>query len=81
VNGPSQGSVSLAADGSFTYTPGPAFTTSDTFTYKATQGTQDSNIATVTIRLNSPPVANNNSYVATLNTTLNVAAPGVSRQR
>jgi VCBS repeat-containing protein len=48
-SGPSHGTVTLNADGSFDYTPDADFNGTDTFTYKANDGTADSNIATVTI--------------------------------
>ena len=43
------GTFNLNADGSFTYTPTENFSGSDSFTYKANDGTEDSNVATVTI--------------------------------
>jgi hypothetical protein len=43
------GTVVLAADGSFTYTPTVNYNGTDTFTYRASDGTTTSNIATVTI--------------------------------
>jgi VCBS repeat-containing protein len=57
VTDPSNGSVILNADGSFTYTPNANFNGSDSFTYKANDGTDDSNTATVTITVNgdTPP--------------------------
>jgi VCBS repeat-containing protein len=48
-SGPSHGTVTLNADGSFDYTSDADFNSTDTFTYKANDGTADSNIATVTI--------------------------------
>src|SRR5262249_25619833 len=45
----SHGSLTLSADGSFTYTPAANFNGTDTFTYKARDGQADSAIATVTI--------------------------------
>jgi hypothetical protein len=39
----------LNSDGSFTYTPNASFTGTDTFTYRANDGSADSNLATVTI--------------------------------
>ena len=39
VAGPAHGSLTLHADGAFTYTPDPDFHGSDTFTYAATDGT------------------------------------------
>jgi hypothetical protein len=51
---PAGGSLSLAADGSFTYTPGLAFTGSDAFTYRATSlATGFSANATVTITVSA----------------------------
>ena len=48
VGEPSHGTVTLNADGSFTYTPVADYEGSDSFTYKANDG-QDSNVVTVTI--------------------------------
>jgi protocatechuate 3,4-dioxygenase beta subunit len=39
-----------------TYTPNPSFTGSDSFTYKANDGTTDSNTATVNITVTAQPV-------------------------
>lgn len=55
VTGPSNGSLTLNANGSFSYTPNPNFIGSDGFTYKANDGQADSNIATVTITVNPTP--------------------------
>ncbi|MER7950616.1 FG-GAP-like repeat-containing protein [Streptomyces sp. NPDC096079] len=49
VTGPTHGTLTLNPDGSFGYQPGSGYVGSDSFTYKATDGTVDSNIATVTI--------------------------------
>lgn len=49
VTGASHGTVTLNANGSFTYTPAANFFGSDSFTYKANDGHQDSNTATVNI--------------------------------
>ena len=43
------GTLILGSDGSFTYLPDPDFHGTDQFTYRATDGTTPSNIATVTI--------------------------------
>src|SRR5207247_597176 len=61
VSGPSHGSLTLNADGSFTYTPSANYNGTDSFAYKANDGSLDSNVATVTITINpvqDPPVAN-----------------------
>ena len=53
VSGPSNAaSFTLNPDGSFTYTPTADFNGIDSFTYRANDGALDSNIATVTIRVN-----------------------------
>ena len=49
VSGPAHGVLSLAADGSFSYTPAANFNGTDSFSYKANDGQADSNVATVTI--------------------------------
>ena len=57
---PANGTVTLAADGSFTYTPNANFNGTDSFTYTASDGTAVSNVATVTITVtgvNDAPVA------------------------
>ncbi|MBO11720.1 MAG: hypothetical protein CMJ68_13280, partial [Planctomycetaceae bacterium] len=45
----SNGTLALASDGGFTYTPATSFTGSDTFSYKANDGSDDGNTVTVTI--------------------------------
>jgi hypothetical protein len=49
VTGPSKGSVSLAADGSFTYTPNANVAGTDTFTYRVLVGDEYSTVVKVTI--------------------------------
>ncbi|MEW2133199.1 FG-GAP-like repeat-containing protein [Streptomyces sp. NPDC005435] len=49
VTGPAHGTLTLGPDGSFSYQPAGAYVGSDSFTYKATDGTDDSNVATVTL--------------------------------
>ncbi|MFT4605154.1 MAG: VCBS repeat-containing protein [Rhodothermales bacterium] len=59
---PNNGSVSLAANGSFVYIPSTDFSGTDTFTYVANDGTVNSSAATVTITVtavNDAPVAQN----------------------
>ncbi|MCP4681525.1 MAG: hypothetical protein GY864_04255, partial [Desulfobacterales bacterium] len=58
VDNVTHGSLTLNTDGSFTYVHNGIDTTSDSFTYKANDGSADSNIATVIITpLNTPPNA------------------------
>jgi VCBS repeat-containing protein len=78
VGNASNGSVTLNSDGSFSYTPNAGFTGTDSFTYQASDGTLNSNTATVTLTVvNDAPVANPDSYMAHKNLTLNIAATGV----
>ena len=48
MSGPAHGTLTLNADGSFTYTPAANYNGTDSFTYKANDGSADSNAATVT---------------------------------
>ncbi len=52
VSNGSNGDVTLNADGTFTYTPENSFAGTDSFTWKASDGTSDSNEATVNITVN-----------------------------
>jgi VCBS repeat-containing protein len=49
VTAPTHGSLTLNANGSFTYMPAANFNGTDSFTYKANDGSADSNTVTVTI--------------------------------
>jgi VCBS repeat-containing protein len=73
--GPSNGVLSLNPDGSFTYTPNANFNGTDSFTYKAFDGTVNSAaFATVTITVN--PVNDAPSFTKGANqTVLEDAAP------
>ena len=51
VNPPQNGTVVLGAGGGFTYTANPSFFGSDTFTFKASDGTLSSNLGSVTINV------------------------------
>ncbi|WP_165065993.1 Ig-like domain-containing protein [Paludisphaera rhizosphaerae] len=83
VAGPKHGSVSLNADGSFVYTPSGTYLGPDSFTYKATNGTSTSNVATVALSVvgaNDAPTAGVDSYelvVSGQTTQLQVQSPGV----
>ena len=80
MTGPASGTLSLLADGSFGYTPNPDFHGTDSFTYRAFDGSAFSNVATVTLvvsPINDPPVAVDDAYATDEDVVLNVAAPGV----
>jgi len=58
AGGPSHGALTLNADGSFVYTPSLNYNGADAFTYRASDGLAQSNVATVTITIllvNDPP--------------------------
>jgi hypothetical protein len=57
VSDVSNGSLTLNADGSFSYTPNANFNGVDSFSYMANDGGLDSNEATVTITVNEVPDA------------------------
>lgn len=68
VSGPTNGTLTLNANGTFSYTHNGSETTTDSFTYRANDGTVNGNIVTVTINVtpvNDAPVANDD--VATVN--------------
>jgi VCBS repeat len=80
VSDPANGTLVLNADGSFTYTPDADFNGTDTFTYKANDGYDDSNVATVTItvtEIKDQVQAVDDFYTTDEDTTLTVEAPGV----
>ena len=70
VSGPTHGTLSGIAP-NLTYTPNSGYSGSDVFTFKANDGTADSNVATVGITVhgpNHPPVASNTSVSAAAGT-------------
>jgi hypothetical protein len=85
---PLNGTASFSQDGTLNYQPNPSFFGTDTLTYNDYDGTQYSNVATVTISVTaaSPPVANDDSFTVTTGvlmgtpTSLNVTANDVSPQ-
>jgi VCBS repeat-containing protein len=80
ASGPSHGTLTLNANGSFTYTPAANFNGNDSFTYRASDGTLTSSPATVTITVtpvNDSPVAAADAYSTAEDTALTVPAPGV----
>jgi VCBS repeat-containing protein len=77
---PAGGSVTLAADGAFTYTPNPDFAGEDMFTYQACDPTNRCAPAEVDIfvePVNDPPVAADDAYDAVEGETLTIDAPGL----
>ena len=78
VDDVTNGTLTLATDGSFTYTPNTGFVGNDSFTYVAGDGVAESPVATVTITItNDPPTAAGDTYSVVHDTTLTVAAPGI----
>ncbi|WP_236666636.1 LamG-like jellyroll fold domain-containing protein [Nocardioides baculatus] len=81
VTQPAHGVVSLAADGSFTYAPDEGYNGTDTFTYRAGDGTSTSAATTVTITVtevpNTGPEAADDAYDTVAGEAMSVAAPGV----
>lgn len=78
VTGTSSGTLSLGASGGFIYTPSSGFVGNDSFTYRASDGSSNSNVATVTINVATVrPTANPDEYDTPADTPLTVLAPGV----
>ncbi len=81
VSDPAHGTLTLNANGSFTYTPTAGYSGADSFAYKANDGQVSGNTATVAITVapqsNRAPVAAGDSYSTAAGAALNVAAPGV----
>jgi len=77
VTGPANGTLSMNTNGSFVYTPNANFHGTDTFSYRASDGSLDGAITTVTITVNpvnDAPVGVNDSYVLNEDQTLTIAA-------
>jgi VCBS repeat-containing protein len=80
VTSAAHGTLSLGADGRFSYTPDLNYNGTDSFTYRATDGESTTGAARVTITIdsvNDAPVAAADSYSVNEDTPLTVAAPGV----
>ena len=77
---PGNGSVSLNANGAFTYTPDAGFTGDDSFTYTVDDGNGGTDTATVTVTVeeevivNTAPVADDDAYSTAFDTPLTVNA-------
>ena len=69
VTGPNHGSLTLNANGSFTYQPAANYHGPDSFTYKVNDGHVDSSVATVSITvnpINDPPTLTLSNTATTL---------------
>jgi len=79
VGNVSNGTLSLSANGSFIYTPSTNFNGTDSFTYRASDGLLNGNLATVTITVtpvyDAPiPVSDSTNLVEDNSVTMNVLA-------
>ena len=80
VSVPSHGTLTLNANGSFSYVPATGYYGSDSFIYKASDGKAFSSSATVALTINNvnnAPVAVDDAFSVVKDTVLTVAAPGV----
>jgi VCBS repeat-containing protein len=75
ISNVTNGTLVFNPNGSFSYNPNPGFHATDSFTYRVTDGGLQSSVATVTIRVDSTPVANADSYAVIEDTTFNVRGP------
>ena len=73
VSGPSHGSLTLRANGSFTYTPDADWSGSDSFTYRATDGFLTSTSATVTIVVASTAYTSSSGWSTSFSTSRYIA--------
>jgi VCBS repeat-containing protein len=81
VTGPANGSLTKNADGSYSYTPKKDWFGTDSFTYKANDGTGDSALATVTITVkpvNDAPKAQNASYTVNKDGSIKIDLRGLT---
>jgi VCBS repeat-containing protein len=80
VSEPTNGTLTINEDGSFTYTPDAGFIGEDTFTYQAYDGEAYSEAAIVKItvlKVNTAPEAVDDEYDVSQDTVLEIAASGV----
>ncbi|MBP7914831.1 MAG: tandem-95 repeat protein, partial [Vitreoscilla sp.] len=79
ATGPSHGTVTVNADGTFIYTPAANYNGPDSFTYTLTDADGDVSTATVTLNVGAVddlPVAVNDTFAATEDTLLNGSLAG-----
>ena len=80
LSNPGHGTLSISADGGFTYTPTANYFGSDSFTYAPNDGSFDGNTTTVTFTIasvNDAPVATSDSYSLNEDAVMTVTASGV----
>ncbi len=70
VTTPGHGTATVSG-GQVLYTPAPGFSGTDSFQYTASDGHGGTSTATVTLNVNAPPVAVNDSFVVQQNSTSN----------
>lgn len=78
IAGPANGSVGDISNNEIIYTPNQDFNGTDTFTYKANDGAEDSNEATVTVTINpvdDPPTTENMSVETDEDVALEITFP------
>ncbi|HKB04154.1 MAG TPA: Ig-like domain-containing protein [Gemmataceae bacterium] len=81
VTGPAHGTVTVNADGSFTYTPAANYVGADSFTYRASDPAGAGSTATVSLTVrpvNDAPVAVNDSYTGTEEAAISAVVPGTT---
>src|SRR5206468_7304321 len=79
VNPPQHGGVTLGADGGLLYTPDANFNGVDGFSYRANDGSADSDAAAVTVNVtpvNDAPTAAADAYATEEDTSLTIDAAG-----
>ena len=80
VSDPAHGTVTLNADGTFTYVHDGSENFTDSFTYKVNDGRHDSNVATVSITItpvnDNIPVANNDAVTVGAGATATITVLG-----
>lgn len=80
INNPSNGTLNLNSNGSFSYVPYPGFYGSDSFTYEASNGwifpSRDTANVTITVAHNNlhQPVAQHDQYQLDEDTSINISA-------
>jgi PKD repeat protein len=65
VTQPLHGTIVTDGSSAVTYTPNADYTGQDTFTFRANDGWLNSNVATVTLKVNAPPVVDAGADVST----------------